>query len=135
MMQEDKRTTYIDLHGKRYPLCLTVAANEKINDAFGGLKGMSEAMKQDSSKALGLYSDLLHILMEGGENRQKALAWLSGETAACDPVPPKDILMSLLCIADISAYKAKIMEAIALSSRATVEVEPDNSKNGNTTQG
>lgn len=134
-MIPDKRTTFVSIHGKQYPLCLTVAANEKLNDTYGGMKNLIAGVKNDSQKAASSYVGLLHILLEGGANRQKALAWISGAAAEVEPVPDLETLQDLLSIADVAEYKGAILEALAVSSMATVETEPDESKNADTTQG
>lgn len=133
-MMDDKRTSYIDLYGKRYPLCLTVSAQERITQTFGGLGKMAAAMDENGEVAVGALADLMHILMCGGRDRAAALAWMAGEEAEAAPqIPECAILKGLLTLEDIKQYQGQLFEAIRLSSGQEVEVDPEKGKNAETT--
>lgn len=134
-MIDDKKTTYIDFYGKKYPLCLTVSAHERINDTFGGLAGMAQVMSEKDEAAVGAVANLMHALMIGGQSRIKALAWLSGENADVPSVPDLEILKGLLTLEDIPKYQQALFDNVALSSAQEVEVAPETEKNGEATQG
>lgn len=134
-MMDDKKTTYIDFYGKQYPLCLTVSAHERINETFGGLSGMAQAMSGKDEAAVGAVANLMHALMLGGQARMKALAWLSGEKVELPPVPDLDILKGLLTLEDIPKYQQALFDNVALSSAQEVETDPKTEKNVEATQG
>lgn len=132
-MTEDKRTTYIDIYGKQYPMCLTVSANERINQTFGGLSKMGEIMEEDGENAVGTMVDLIHILLCGGRDRVKALAWLDGETVDTPEVPESAILKDMISLRELGEFKYKAYEAMGVSTERMVEVEQETGKNAETT--
>lgn len=133
---EDKRVVYVELYGRQYPLCLTVLAHEKICKEWGGLEQMAKAMDTEGEQAIPITAKLLHILMEGGAARVKALAWMEGIDAPELPkVPAAETLSGLLVLEDVSMLQNKVFEAIRASRAATVEAEPPKEgKNAETTQ-
>ncbi|MBQ8579347.1 MAG: hypothetical protein IJ448_01480 [Oscillospiraceae bacterium] len=135
MMTEDKRITYATICGKDYPLCLTVAAEQKIIDTFGGLEAMANRMTE-GEMGIPMTAQLAHILLEGGNKRVKALAWMEGEEADTRDVPPLEVLMDVLDLKDANELGSKLFEAIRVSRGVTVEVAEDaeEGKNGETTQ-
>lgn len=134
-MMGDKRITYASVCGREYPLCLTVAAEQKIIDTFGGLEEMANKMSQ-GEEGIPMTAQLAHILLEGGQKRVKALAWLEGTEAETKEVPPLDVLMDALDLKDANELGKKLFEAIKVSRGVTVEVAEDNEegKNAQTTQ-
>lgn len=134
-MMRDDRTVYYDFYGKRYPLCLTVLASNEIDTQFGSFDGMSDAISGGVS-SIGAWAQLLHILMEGGSARVKAIAFLNGESAADLPaVPELDVVKTILSWEDIQRDGQTIMNAILKGRQPTVEVAPDMGKNVEATQG
>lgn len=134
-MQEDKYTSYIELYGKKYPLCLTVAAQERANAEFGGVKQMLKDMQGTDDQILSSTIKLTHLLMCGGRDRAKALAWMSGEKSDTPTVPDCELMRELMTMKDIADCQQKVFEAIRASNSRTVEAEPVKEKNVNTTQG
>ena len=131
----DKRISYATICGKEFPLCLTVAAEQKIIDRFGGLQQMAEAM--DSGEAgIPLIANLAHILLEGGAARVKALAWMEGKEANAPEVPKLELLQELLDLKDAEDLAPQLFAAIRVSRGVTVETqeEKNEGKNGETTQ-
>lgn len=135
MMVEDKRITYAKVCGREYPLCLTVAAEQKIIDTFGGLEAMANKMTE-GEKGIPMTAQLAHILLEGGEKRIKALAWMEGEEVETQTVPPLEVLMDALDMKDANELGKKLFEAIRVSRGVTVEVadSEEEEKNVETTQ-
>lgn len=134
-MMEDKRITYATICGKEFPLCLTVAAHQKIIDIWGGLQQMAQDMT-GGEESIPKTAKLCHILMEGGAARVKALAWMDGvETPALPTVPDLELLEELMDLKDVKDMSAKAFEAIRVSRGVTVEVaQEDNEKNADATQ-
>lgn len=130
-MMTDKRVTYAEICGIEYPLCLTVAAEQKIIDTFGGLEIMANRMSQ-GEEGIPMTAKLAHILLEGGQKRLKALAWMEGKDVEAKEIPPLEVLMDALDLKDANELASKLFEAIKVSRGVTVEV--DDEKNGETTQ-
>lgn len=134
-MTKDDRTTYLNFFGREYPLCLTVMASDAITKEFGGYDGLAAALG-NGVDSLGDWAKLLHILMDGGAARVKAIAWLNGEEINMLPdVPNLDIIRDILSWSDIQQNRDIIMSAISGSSNPTVEADPDMEKNVEATQG
>ena len=135
-MMQDKRITYVALFGKEYPMCLTVAAEQQLIERFGGLEQVANQMT-DGEAGIPVVAEFAHIMMEGGQKRVKALAWLEGEEAQPLPVPPMEVLLDALDLADAQYLSGKLLEAVCVSRGVTVEVaeEREEGKNGETTQG
>lgn len=136
MMQTDSRVTYADICGVRYPMCLTVAAQDQIREGFGGIAQMAKAVEADSDAASDVTIKLIHILMRGGAARVSALAKMSGEETDTPAVPDKDVLRDILTIGELAKLQAAAFTALRVSSAQTVEVGEDRKrKNAETTQG
>ena len=129
----DKRTSYIDLYGKEYPLCLTVQAQEQICTDHGSVMALLEKVQDSAVDALPYWVYLLHCLMEGGAARVKALAFISGEPYAKQEVPELETLNQIVGWADIRELMPSIYKAIGLSTSQTVETE-ETEKNAETAQ-
>ena len=135
-MMNDKRVVYTNLCGRQYPLCLTVAAQNRICDEFGGLVKMAEAMDKAGERATSVLCQVSTILIEGGIGRMKSLAWMEGKEADEICAPDSQTLENLLTIAEVSELRDAVFNAITASRQQTVETEPDKStsKNAETTQ-
>ncbi len=133
-MIEDKRISYIEFFGRKFPMCLTVLVQDQITSDYGSVVKLLEKLEDDSVDALPYWVDLLHSLMVGGAARVKALGFLSGETVETPAVPSVDQLQEIVGWADIREYTADIFKAVGLSMDATVELEEENEKNAETAQ-
>lgn len=132
-MTRDDRTTYWNFFGREYPLCLTVLASDSITKEFGGYDALGTALS-NGVDSLGDWAKLLHILMDGGAARVKAIAWLNGDTPNNPDVPDLDTIRNILSWGDIQRDRDLIMSAISGSSKPTVEADPDMGKNAEATQ-
>jgi len=119
------KISYIELLGKKYPLCFSLAATEKLNDAFGSMEKMTEAVTGnnvgDMAKAIDI---ILTVLMEAGRKYCKVTGQECPEPLECRPA-------DLIDLTDPSAVSA-IYSAMAVGKEREVEVS---SKNAETTQG
>ena len=131
----DQRITYATICGKEFPLCLTVAAEKKIIDTFGGLQQMAETMDK-GEVAIPMTATMAHILLEGGVGRLKALAWMEGKEADVPQVPSRELLQELMDLKDATELAPKLFEAIRVSRGVTVETEEETTegKNAEATQ-
>ena len=61
------KVTYIELLGERHPLCFSLAASEALDEAFGGLDRMTQALSSGSLSQTAKAVDMvLQILMKAG---------------------------------------------------------------------
>ena len=74
------KVTYIELLGERHPLCFSLAASEALDESFGGLDRMTQALSSGSLSQTAKAPDP----HEGGAG----LLWgAGGRTAAPAPLP------------------------------------------------
>ena len=137
----------VQICGKSYPLCLTVAALDEVTSRCGGLDHVGgfldgsrpgypafpEADETSEKKVdlAGIASNttwLLSVLLREGENNRLMLARLDGEAAERRPVPNQEDLAQLLTVGSALKYRAPVMEAITESM--TKEIEAVYPKNG-----
>lgn len=129
----DDRLITLNFFGREYPLCLTVLAQQQVEEEWGSLDDLSELLTQTGAEAMTGWCQLLRILMEGGAARVKTLAWMECKTADnLFPIPETDTLTQIVGWADIAAFGPVIMTAIGGSTQQTVEAAPE--KNAETTQ-
>lgn len=133
-MVKDDRVIYVKLFGKEYPLCLTVSAQERINQEFGSMVGMFDRLKKADATIGSTYVAFCHHMMQGGNDRVRALAWMEGEEVEVPEVPTREMLSCLLTSADLADLKEKLFQSVAVSNSRTVEVGADKEKNVETTQ-
>ncbi|MBQ9839005.1 MAG: hypothetical protein IJO56_05915 [Oscillospiraceae bacterium] len=115
-----------DIRGKKFPLCLTVAALDAINEKCGSLSQLSEfvRVKEDISVTVSNTAWLLALLIEEGENNRVVCASLAGESAARQPVPSADDLRHILTPAGAIRYRILVMQAVAESMTQEIEATP-----------
>lgn len=120
------KVTYIELAGKKHPLCFSLAVSETLDEAFGGLENMQEELYSRNisriSKALDV---VLTALMDAGRIYLTAC----GEG---DKLPPRLTCRpaDLLDVRDNSIVNI-VLSAIMGDSAREVEAV---TKNGGATQ-
>ena len=119
----------VEIRGKKFPLCLTVAALDKVNERCGGLKqlanhldggGESVTMAQNTIWALAL-------LIRSGEDHRQMEAKFAGADVEPKQVPDEKMLSDLLGFADVVGLRKDIITAI--NESLTQEIEAAPSKN------
>lgn len=126
----------IDIRGKKFPLCLTVAAVDKINAMCGGLKNLNDFLagrssggaEADSSAALHNTLRVLELFVAEGEENRLCEARFSGESAARRDLPSAEDLASLLTPGEVMVYRVDVMKAINASLKQEIRAVPE--KNG-----
>lgn len=130
------------IRGKEFPLCLTVAALDKINDKCGGLKQLGQFMDgkdpqyiicpgdeddhdatadADLSKVVSNTAWLLGLLIQEGEENRLAISHFDGEPAERCTVPDVEVLSHLLTIASVRKYRTAVFQAINESMKQEIE--------------
>lgn len=84
------RVNYIELAGKKYPMCFSMSATEDICDAFGSTEAMFEAVgAADVKRRLQAFDTVLGILMRAG----RKYCQLMGEEVPDElPCRPADVI-------------------------------------------
>lgn len=123
------RVIKVKLDGVKYPMCMSLTAVERIEEEFGGLEQMMEALNY--SDATGM-SGLIHametalgIFLDAG----RIYVQRSGETV---PPLPDCRIADLLGVDDLSGVFGDLLgNVVSASSEREVEAEP--SKKGEAT--
>ena len=119
--------TYIELAGKRHPLCFSLAVSEKLDEAFGGLENMQDELDSKSVSRISKAVDIvLTALIEAGRIYMTAC----GEA---DALPPR-LICRPVDLLDVRDQKVISTVLAAIKGDSSREVEAV-SKNGGATQG
>lgn len=125
----------VEIRGKKFPLCLTVAAVDKINEKCGGLSGITKFLdgeengKTNTGKAMYNTAWLLGLLIQEGEENRLILCRFDGEKAERRAVPDSEAICHLLTVASAKKYRAAVFDAINESLKQEIEaVHPKNGK-------
>lgn len=117
----------VEILGKKLPLCLTVAAVDKINEKCGGLNGITKFLdgeedgKVNTGKAMCNTAWLLGLLIQEGEENRLILARFSGEKTGRHEVPGPEAIAHLLTIASAKKYRTAVFEAVNESLKQEIE--------------
>ena len=137
----------VEIRGKKFPLCLTVAALEKINAKCGGMKGIGAfldgkeqsllippqgaAPSETSSAGRALCNTawMLGLLIQEGEENRLVCARFDGEKVERRAVPDTEAIGHLLTVASAQKYRLAVFEAVNESMKQEIEaVYPKNGK-------
>ena len=109
------KITYIELLGKKYPLCFSLAASGKLSEAFGDLNKMQEKLSGGNVADIAKTVDtMLDILMDAGRKYCKIAGMDAPEALKCNP-------SDLIDLSDPTALTA-IFSAISAGNEREVEV-------------
>lgn len=111
------KVSYIELAGRKYPMCLSLSAAAALEDAFGDLTKMGEALTQGSIRdKTTAVNDVLRILMAAGRTYVHAEGGEVPEPLNC---APSDVL-------DVTSGAAvnAIFSTISGDTKREVEAEP-----------
>lgn len=150
----------VDIRGKKFPLCLTVAALDELNEKCGGigrifdfLKGypseiaelkdkeleaagvsakqwMEERLEASSQAKVNNAWMLGLLIQEGEENRIMEARFKSGSDTERHSVPGPEDMVHLLTPGQIEDYRLSIIMAVNESLRRTLEATPKNGYQG-----
>lgn len=111
------KVSYIELAGRKYPMCLSLTAAAALEDTFGGLTKMGEVLTQGSIRdKTAAVNDVLRILMAAGRTYVHAEGGEVPEPLPCNPSDVLDITSG-------AAVKA-IFSTISGDTKREVEAEP-----------
>lgn len=139
----------VDIRGKKFPLCLTVAALDALNEKCGGIGGVFGFLKGDqveeaglsdaqieqekiAAKSRALYNNawMLGLLITEGEENRLMEAHFDGGDTTRRRVPGPEDLVHLMTPGQISGYRLEILQAVNESMRRTLEATPKNGFQG-----
>lgn len=122
------RITEVEIAGSLYPLNFSTKAYKSVEERYGGLDGINEALKgQCNAKMLDEINWLLALLIEQGAAYRKIM---DGE--GCKTISESELEV-VTSIYDAPVLKTAIYEALLAGAKREVEVEAD-PKNAETTQ-
>lgn len=127
----------VEIRGKEFPLCLTVAAVDKVNEKCGSISNIGAFLDgKDSSKKFELgramYNTawLLGLLIQEGEENRLVNARFEGEKTERREVPNADALCHLLTVGTAKMYWDAVITAVNESMVQDIEASyPKNVKN------
>ena len=113
----------VTIRGKEFPLCLTVAALDEINEKCGGLSGVVDFLNGSGelSKAFRNTAWMLTLLMAEGEKNNIVCAGFDGNTAERKELPSYEQLCTMVTIHTMMGYRADICNAIHESMKQDIE--------------
>lgn len=138
----------VQICGKTYPLCLTVAALDEVSSRCGGLNNVGSFMdgvescyiippegedtpnrKGDLSVMASNATWLLGVLLREGENNRQMRLRMDGQPVEPRFVPDCQQLTQLLTVASAIRYRTAVFNAITESMNREIEaVYPKNVK-------
>lgn len=118
----------VEIRGKKFPLCLTVAALDKVNEKCGGVKNIGAFLdgKQpdgtsNTAQVICNTAWLLGLLIHEGEEARFVLARFDGEKADRRVVPDSVAISHLLTVASVNKYRKAVFDAINESMSQEIE--------------
>lgn len=148
----------VTIRGKEFPLCLTVAALDALNEKCGGIGGIMDflkgnpseiaAMEEEQLEAEGMSRELWEaerveaasrakannawmlglLVREGEENRLIEAMFEEGSDRRRRAVPGPEEMAHLLTPGQIEDYRLPVLTAVTEGMKRTMETVP--SKNG-----
>lgn len=114
-----------EIRGKKFPLCLTVAALDQINAKCGGLNGLSDFLRGNGngSRAMVNTAWMLGLLIAEGEENRLVEARFAGAPAERVAVPDAATISHLLTYKEARSYYNLVWEAVAEGVYQDIEAE------------
>ena len=139
----------VEIRGKKFPLCLTVAALDQLNEKCGGIGGIMDFLRGNPEEIQGLNDAQLQqlsmeatsrakynnawmlglLIREGEENRIMEARFDGGDTERRSVPGPED-MVHLLTPGQVVAYQLAIIQAVNESLKRTLEITPKNGFQG-----
>lgn len=127
----------VNIRGKEFPLCLTVAAVDEINQKCGSIKnigtfldGASDKRSFDLGEATRNTAWMLALLLREGEENRLISAKFDGCDVNRSEVPDEATLGHLLTIAQALECRNAVLSAVSESLHQEIEAaHPKNAEN------
>lgn len=113
----------VTIRGKKFPLCLTVAALDKINEKCGGLSELQNFLIGDGNVSRAFHNTawMLALLIEEGEKNRQICAQFDGHEAERVQLPNYDQLCAISTIYTMMRYRNICLGAISESLHQDIE--------------
>lgn len=122
----------VKIRGKEFPLCLTVAALDKVNEKCGGLSKLSDFMSGYGNAAKATYNIawMLGLMISEGEENRLITARFEGEQTSRKEVPDSAAICHFMTPGELRKYRTAVYEAVNESLQQEIEAEhPKNGEN------
>lgn len=120
------RISYIELLGKKYPLCFSLAASGKLSEAFGDLDKMQEKLSGGNVADIAKTVDtMLDILMEAGRIYCKISNIETPEKLPCNPSDVIDLSNPAALTAIFSAISTGNEREVEVADSKNTEAAPE----------
>lgn len=120
----------VNIRGKEFPLCLTVAAVEVINGRCGSLKQLGSFLDGNDETGTADFGRMMHntawilgLLLQEGEENRLINARFAGQTVERRAVPGPDAMCHLLTVAGAAKYRSAVLDAVRESMVQDIEAE------------
>lgn len=120
----------VTIRGKKFPLCLTVAALDEVNIKCGGLNrmyafldGKDDSGSERTSAMICNTAWMLGLLIREGEENRRVNARFVGETVEKRVVPNEDDMAHYLNIQTVLHYRDAVIQAVKESMEQDIEAE------------
>lgn len=120
----------VNIRGKEFPLCLTVAAVDAINGRCGSFKklgafldGKDDSGTSDFGRMMYNTAWILGLLLREGEENRLICARFDGEAAERRAVPDSDAMCHLLTVVGAGKYRSAVLDAVRESMVQDIEAE------------
>ena len=113
----------VEIRGKEFPLCLTVAALDQVNEKCGSLDGIN-AFLFDCATVSETYRNtawLLALLMEEGEKNRQVCELFDGNQTEKIQVPTCEQLCSMISFHSMLRLRLVCLNAIGESLNQDIE--------------
>lgn len=124
----------VEIRGKQFPLCLTVAAVDKVNEKCGSISGIGAFLDGKDSgenfelgRAMYNTAWLLGLLIQEGEENRLVSARFDGVKTERREVPDPDALCHFLTVASAKIYRNAVISAV--NESVMQDIEASHSKN------
>lgn len=113
----------VTIRGKEFPLCLTVAALDQINEKCGSLSELQNFVTGDGNVSRAYYNVawLLTLLIEEGEKNRQVCALFDGKQTESVQLPTYEQLCGMSTIYTMMRYRNICLEAISESMHQDIE--------------
>lgn len=113
----------VNIHGREYPLCYNVAAQNTIAARFGGIENLAAAFDAGVADVCDNVAFMVAAMMEGAEKRLRAENLAFGEDMPVEKALSHETIASLLLPAELMELVQPVQEAIAEGNNRTVEIK------------
>lgn len=120
----------VEIRGKQFPLCLTVAAVDEVNEKCGSIRdvgafldGRTDNGTTEYGRALSNTAWMLGLLIREGEEHRLVEARFAGEKVERRNVPDSDALSHLFTVAEVKNYRNAVLNAVNESFHQDIEAE------------